>query len=104
MKISFVSNFPSVNLAQRNICILPFTDTRTRSVGRLLIRSTDLVITTEAARPRTQCYRGVARVREGSQCNELSPELDLGRQKMKHVALIIQGKDNMLVTLYKDKA
>ena len=47
MKISFVSNFPSVNLAQRNICILPFTDTRTRSVGRLLIRSTDLVITTE---------------------------------------------------------
>ena len=53
MKISFVSNFPSVNLAQHNICILPFTDTRTRSrsVGRLLIRSTDLVITTEAARP-----------------------------------------------------
>ena len=51
MKISFVSNFPSVNLAQRDICILPFTDTRTRSVGRLLIRSTDLVITTEAARP-----------------------------------------------------
>ena len=104
MKISFVSNFPSVNLAQRNICILPFTDTRTRSVGRLLIRSTDLVITTEAARPaRNECYRGVARV-EGSQCNELSPELDLGRQKMKHVALITQGKDNMAVTLYKDKA
>ena len=96
MKISFVSNFPSVNLAQRDICILPFS-TRARSVGRL-IRSTDLVITT-----RTKCRTGVARV-EGFQCKELSSELGLGREKIKHVALIIQGKDNMVVTLDKDKA
>ena len=56
-EISFVSNFPSVNLAQRNICILPFS-TRARSVGRL-IRFPDLVITTVAARSTRSAAEGL---------------------------------------------